>query len=148
MVSKRWLIVLLLISISLNIGMVGFVAGRASAGDFRPPRLDATMNLGHVLRQLPPERRELLSEPIADHLRSMRGQMRAVRERQQQLNVQLRAEPLDQEALGAALDNFQQAMCSSMAAGKPSLLALAQQMTPAERALLTRRSRPPRMKQP
>ncbi len=143
MVSNRWLIVLLLISISLNIGMVGFFAGRASAGDFRPPRLDATMNLGHVMRQLTPERRDALEEPIANHLRSMRGEMRSVRERQKRLNEQLRADPLDRSALSDALDSFQQSMCQSMAAGKPSLLVLAEQMTPAERALLAQGRRPP-----
>lgn len=143
MTSNRWLTLALAISVVINIGMVGFFTGRASAGDFKPPRLDPTMNLTRVVRALPEQRRNELRDPIRAHFQNMRSNTRGVREAQQQLSRHLSAETLDEQALQTSLDQFREALCESMATGNRSLVNLATLMTPQERVLLLQSVGPP-----
>lgn len=143
MTSNRWLIIALVISVAVNIGMVGFFTGRASAGDFKPPRLDPTMNLSRLVAALPEGRRDELRDPIRAHFRMMRSNTRGVRDAQQQLSRQLSATTLDKQALQMSLDQFREALCESMAAGNQSLVDLAALMTPEERVLLVQNVGPP-----
>jgi uncharacterized membrane protein len=143
MTSNRWLTIALVISVVVNIGMIGFFAGRASAGDFKPPRLDPTMNLNRVIRALPPERRDELRAPIRAHLQHMRSNTQGVRNAQQQLSRTLSAETLDKQALQVSLDEFRNELCESMATGNQSLVNLATLMTPDERVLLLQSFGPP-----
>jgi len=143
MISNRWLIIALVISVAVNIGSVGFFTGRASAGDFKPPRLDPTMNLSRLVRALPQDRRDELRDPIRAHFKMMRSNTQGVRDAQQQLSRDLSATTLDKRALQTSLDQFREALCESMAAGNRSLVDLAALMTPEERVLLVRSVGPP-----
>jgi uncharacterized membrane protein len=138
MTSNRWLIIALAASLAINVGFIGFLAGKASSAGLRPPIVDPMFNMGAVVRRLPAERREQLSQPIRRYFRSMRGNVGNMREHQEQLNAVLRAGEFDRFALREALDAFSNSLCTSMAGSHEPFVELTALLTPEERALLTR----------
>ena len=139
MTSNKWLIIALAASLAINIGFIGFMAGKASSAGFRPPIVDPMFNMGGVVRRLPAERREQLSKPIRRYFRGMRSNVGNIREDQARLNELLLASELDQSALRQAMDRFSDSLCASMAGSHEPFVELAALLTPEERALLTRR---------
>jgi len=139
MTSNKWLIIALAASLAINVGFIGFLAGKASSAGVRPPIVDPMFNMGGVVRRLPPERRDQLSKPIRQYFRGMRGNLGNIREDQARLNELLLASELDQSALRHAMDRFSDSLCTSMAGSHGSFVELAALLTPEERALLTRR---------
>ncbi|MEQ8857113.1 MAG: periplasmic heavy metal sensor [Pseudomonadales bacterium] len=135
--SSRWLLVVLIASLAVNLALAGFVVGRLSGPDgLAPASLDPSLGMFRVLRELPEARREALGPPLRDHFRGLRGELRRMREAQRQINDALAAEPFDADALTAALGGFRAALLDSQQANHALLVRMARAMTAEERALL------------
>lgn len=136
MTRSKWLTLGLIASIGINIALIGFVAGRASAIDVRPIAMDPTMGFARLLPELSEARRRELRPLVRRHVRSVHPSMREVRSAQRDLRSALLADPFDGTALEAALEQFREHLVESQATSHASFAGLAEQLTPAERRLL------------
>lgn len=142
MTKARWLLIALVVSLALNLALVGFLAGRAAG----PPPffraaigVDPTVGLGRMLRFLPDERRrEVLGREAP---RRIRESLAAVRETQRALDRQLREEDFDAAEVAATLQAFRERFAESQARSHAALVAAAGRLTPAERAQLVAQMR-------
>lgn len=131
----RWLLIALGTSLALNLALVGFLVGQAAgAPSFLrapPAGFDPTVGLGRLLRFLPEDRR---AEVLAGAARGdIREALATVRRTQRVLHRQLGQEPLDEQALAAALGRFREEFAASQAASHAAFVAVAARLTPAER---------------
>ena len=137
MTKARWLLVALGVSLALNLGLVGFMIGKAAGPPtfFRAAAgMDPTVGLGRMLRFLPEERRrEVMGR---DAHRQIRQSLAAVRQTQRALNRQLREEDFDAAAVTATLQSFRERFAESQARSHAALVAAAARLTPAERQQL------------
>jgi uncharacterized membrane protein len=149
MTNKRWLIAALVLSVVVNIALIGYLAGRASVREFGPPPLDTALGAGRLLRELPDARRETLRPLLHEHIRELRPNLHAIRTAQAEIRAAIVAEPFEAETLEAALARFQRLLGTSQARGNASLVAFIAALEPAERVLLVERiGRPPREPKP
>lgn len=139
MSRSRWLTILLVVSVGLNIAAVGFIAGRATGDRFRPPFANPLLGSGGLIRDLPEPRREQLSRIMREHGRDLHSSIREMRRAQDALREALAAPEFDRDETAAALDAFRDSLCSSMTRGNETIIALAQAMTPEERMQLVER---------
>ena len=130
---SRWLIGLLAVSILLNLVLIGFAIGRHSGGG---AMFDPVRGYPHWVRTLPEERKEELRPLVVAHLRSMRGDLRALRRNGRQISIALRADPFDAEALANALQQMRTHHGEVQLQGHRSLVDLATQLTSSERQAL------------
>lgn len=135
MLSNKWLVAALIISLAANLALAGFVAGRLS-GSGPVPAFDPSLALFRMLRDLPEERREQLRPSLHEHFRSMRGDLRDLRRAQRRIDSALTAGQFDAEALSAALDDFRRALLDNQRDNHAMLVRVASTMSVEERVLL------------
>lgn len=136
MYNPRWLLGTLIVSVAVNLALIGFVAGRLTMPGPAPATLDPSIGVFRVLRELPEERSGELRPLIRKHFRGLRGDIRDMRAAQRRINDVLVAEPFDAQALDAALDAFRSALLAAQRDNHAMLVRVAGIMTAEERALL------------
>ncbi len=138
MSKNSWLMLILVISLAANLALIGFVAGRGYLPGMRHLAPDPALGAFRMVGQLPLERREAMRPLLREHFRGMRPRLQRLHAAQGQIRAALLADPYSAEALTKALDDFRAALLASQEYSHQALLALVAQMTPEERAQLTR----------
>ena len=134
--KRKWLVGGLIVSLVLNIGLVGFLAGAASRPALFPRSyLDPAIGLPQLLRFLPPERREAVLQSAGDRelRRHVGGAVRHMRRAQAALHKALAAEPFDADALARALADFRDHFAKSQSRSHRAFVGVAARLTPEER---------------
>jgi len=134
--SRKWMISGLVLSVTLNLALAGFVAGRLFEPRMGPPRMDPSLAFFPALRELPEARRQELRPIMREQFRHARSDMRRMRDAQRSVHGALTAEPFSEAELTDALAGFRTALLASQEGSHAALVRLAQALTPAERRLL------------
>ena len=140
MTNNRWLIITLALSIACNFALIGFFAGR-STGMLAQPIADPMFTVRRLVHNMEGERRRALEPRFEEHFRGIQPNVRQMHDVQVRLNQAITAEPFVVADVTTALAGFRQELYSSMEAGHGSLVALLEEMTPAERVAFARQSR-------
>ena len=113
MTKFRWLAVLLALSVAVNLGLAGFVAGRVYSGAHGGPLHDPAWGLARALRALPEERRDALRPMLRSQMRTLGPSLRHLRVAQRELIESAAAEPFDRVALEEAMARFRNELLAS-----------------------------------
>ena len=134
---RNWLNVLLIVSLTINLILGGFLVGRLSA---RHPLLgghpDPTAGLFGMVREFDPARRKQLQPLLRDHFSTLRPQIRVIRDQHRAIVAALTAEPFDAQALTVELSRSREQLMETQVASHEALVDLASQLDPTERAQL------------
>jgi uncharacterized membrane protein len=138
---KRWPKVLLALSLTLNLAVLGAVAG-AHLRDTRdvsrfPPAERSTLRdagVGPFFDALPREMRTRMGERLRERAGGLGPDRTALAEDFRAMLAALRAEPYDPARLAAVLADQQQRLQARVEAGRAVLLEEIAAMTPRERA--------------
>ena len=105
--KRRWLVPTLVISLALNLLVVGIVIGAITSGGKHRGGHDGGPARGFIgepfLRALPPEHRRALAEGLRENPVAMQETREALRERVQNLLTVLRSDPFDAETAARLL---------------------------------------------
>jgi uncharacterized membrane protein len=134
--NSKWLIIGLVVSIAANLALAGFVAGQMSRPGPVPAMLDPSLSLFRVIHQLPEARGEAFRPTVRAHFRSLRGDLRRMREAQHGINEALTQEPFEPEALEQALTAFRAALLDGQRENHQVMVKVAESMTSEERQVL------------
>jgi uncharacterized membrane protein len=102
--KTRWLILLLVVSVGVNLLGVGLIAGRLMSD--RPERPIPPMSLGWILRALDEDSRKQLRPQFEAHTREVRPLLRKMRQAQRDFNDQLLMEQPDSAAMQSSLQQL------------------------------------------
>jgi len=144
--TPRWLIIAMVVSLILNLLLIGFVLGAKLRGG--PPAgamlHNSAFSVGRAIRQFDEPRREQLWPLARPHFQSLRTRIRQLRTAQQRWEAAYTAEPVDL----AELDASHAALVSHVEAIQrmnfDAMRALATELQPAERVALFNALRKPR----
>lgn len=144
--NRSWLLIGVAVSVAINLALGGFIAGHMLRPGPVPAMLDPGLSLFRVIHDLPEPRREAFRATMGERFRTMRGDLRRIRQAQRAINQALEQEPFDAPALEQALKRFRMALLAGQKDNHEVLVKVAAAMTPDERHALrdamTRR-RPP-----
>ena len=130
--KSKWLVIGLIVSLVLNLALVGFLVGRASGpSPWQRSALDPVAGLPRLLSFLPKERRRELLEQ--QPRRQLRESLRDMRRAQHAIDEALVQEPFDAEALAAQLARYRQHFGASQTRSHAAFVAIAANLTPEER---------------
>jgi uncharacterized membrane protein len=133
--SPRWVKIVLLVSLTLNLGMAGLLAGAA----FRPGHGEgadaalAPVGLRLFGAALPETAREGLRRDLGERRAEMIAARRALRAELGALLAALRAEPFDPAEAARALGAQREIAAAQIVLGQEALLARLAAMSPDER---------------
>ena len=147
MQTSRWLIGGLVLSVVVNLLLVGFVLGRMSG--FAPPPAfgpDPTVGFFRMLGFLSDERRAVIMPDLRKQMGDVMPTLRKVRGDQRAVFDALTADPFDPAALDAALAGLRANLTAAETASHHSFVELAKQLTPVERKEFARAMHRPRMR--
>ena len=139
---KPWLRVVLILSLGLNLLIVGVVVGgiaRSLNDEMRPPRLDSMA--GPLTRALSRDDRKALGHALRESYRDNRPSRAQMRAEFDGLIADLTAEPFDPEAVAARLARQRGIVSDRLELGQRLLLDRLEEMSPAERAAFAGRLR-------
>jgi uncharacterized membrane protein len=132
--TPRWVLVLLIGSLALNLVVLGLVAGAVWRFRSPPPWAGAvTPNLLGYAGTLPHDRRRVLWDATADERRQVRPFRREVRLAREETLRMLVAEPFDKQRFVGAQMRQAEAENRARAAVQTLYAEIAAHMTPAER---------------
>lgn len=148
----KWLIGLFVLSVAVNLALIGFLVGRHSgAAAF----VDPAREYPRWVRTLPEPRRDTLRPAIIQHIRSMRGDIRTLSGLNREVHQAIAADPFDPSQLAAALEAVSRHNKDMQQKSHQSLARFVGQLTSAERAAFAaslqraeRRPGPPRRYRP
>ncbi len=130
---NRWMAVILVASLVINIGLIGYVVGLNSKS---PPTFDPTRGFAIWTRTLPDERRRelrgLLREYGSDGQRKLRRLMR----KNSEMQAALLAVPFDPEQLAEVLANLRQQGDEMQVHSHGVFVKLVSQLSDEERILM------------
>jgi hypothetical protein len=135
--SPGWLKVLLILSLTANLLVIGVIAGRELRGE--AGRGGADRAIGWIVEMMPETRREMAVahfaqvEPALDSADGERGA------RVDAILAAIRAEPYEPSAVEAAMAAFGESRAGRWAVLRERLATLLAELTPAERAAFARR---------
>lgn len=137
--SPLWMRITLVVSLSLNLLIIGVVAGAmATRGDDRrgPPTLGPARDLGPVpfIVALAPEDRRSLARSMRSEAGPLRQNRQELQARFEALLVALRADPFDAQAVSDLLGEQRSVGAARQAIGERLLLDHLAGLTAAERA--------------
>jgi uncharacterized membrane protein len=142
--NNKWLIGFLLVSLTLNLLLIGFLAGRLSGLGAPPPfGPDPTSGFVRLLGFLDTDRRASIKPVLRSHMNEIMPTLRNVRRNQRAVFDALTAEPFDPDKLTRALDALQSNLSAAQLASHESFVAMAAELTPAERRQLAAAMRHP-----
>jgi len=145
--TNRWLIGGLVLSIVVNLLLVGFVVGRLSG--FGPPPAfgpDPTVGFFRMLGFLNDDRRAAIVPALRKEMGELMPTLRKVRGDQRAVFEALTADPFDPAALDAALAGLRANLTAAEVASHRSFVELAKQLSPTERKELARAMHRPHMR--
>lgn len=129
--NSRWIKITLVVSLAINLVLIGAIVGRISAGS------DSTRpfppHLGWVLRSLDSEKRQQLKPKLREQARDTRQARQQLRETQQAVTQLLLEDPLDEAALKAKLETLRSLSAKSQQDMHTALLGIMGQLSAAER---------------
>lgn len=139
---RNGLIIGLVVSISLNLLLIGIGIGQRFHD--RPPmmRMNPMLGLAHFTSGLPAERREALADSLHAFREAARPAFGELRTLQNTLREEIRRDPIDPVALRRALDTMQAHMLANQNAGAEAFVKLMQALTAEERVALDRSMHP------
>lgn len=133
--SNKWLILALVLSLGVNIALVGFMAGRASQGlQFR--HVDPTVGFMRGFQELDEQRREELRPLLREHFRAVLPSLWQMRGAHRELHQAVLAEPFNAAALETVLADLRRHLGESQEVGHAALVRLATELSAEERRLL------------
>ena len=132
MTRFRWLALALAISLILNLILVGFLAGRFSAGTFHRSLFDPAMGMRASARFLSEERQTEL-KPLFQEFRAAAPSLRRLRGTHRALAEAITAEPFERDTLERVLADFRNNLLTSQEAGHTAFINLVDGLTPDER---------------
>ncbi|MGD8416199.1 MAG: periplasmic heavy metal sensor [Pseudomonadales bacterium] len=136
MPSNRLLIGIAVVSVALNLLLVGVVLGRFAGPEPGAARIDPVVGMRRLIRNLPEERAETLAPYYRDYFSALRPRFRELRGAQRQIREAMITDPLDAGALRTAMESFQSQLSRSQAAAREAFISLAGALTLAERRAL------------
>lgn len=146
----RWASLALILSLGVNVLVLGIVIGRGSplhmfgAIDQRIHHLDPTAGYFAVLRTWPEDRRKIFRPILGEHLQGMRAHFQEMPRLHKDIQRTLKLEPFDPAALETALGKLREHLQVSQEKTHTSLVELAKTMPVDERIRLAREIRQPR----
>ena len=138
---SRWLVASLVVSLVINIALVGFVFGRISGGGFQAPMFDPLMSVTRALRVLPEERRSELRPLIGKQMRAMGPSVRRLRRAQHELYQAILADPYSRSELEQSLTAFRENLNTSQATSHEGFADVIDALSPTERQQLLQHMR-------
>ncbi len=149
MKTKRALVIALVVSVALNLLAVGMFLGRQAGPRPEMQRVDPVFGMRRLLGDLPEERAQALAPLYREYFAAMRPRFKEIRSTQEALRQAMLTEPLDEPGLRAALQSFESQLSSSQRATQDAFIALAAELTLAEREQLVENmgKRPERWRQ-
>lgn len=136
MPSNRLLIGIAVVSVALNLLLVGVVLGRFVGPQPGAARIDPIVGMHRLIRNLPEERAEALAPYYREYFSALRPRFRELRGAQRQIREAMMTDPLDVDALRTAMESFQSQLSRSQAAAREAFISLVGALTPAERRAL------------
>ncbi|MEM9624326.1 MAG: periplasmic heavy metal sensor [Pseudomonadota bacterium] len=134
--KSKWIAVVLVVSLALNLALGGFLLGRASG---MGPAADPTHMFPRWARSLPEPRREAVRPLIREYFTSVRPNLRQLREQRRVVHQAIRAEPFDAQVLEDALAEMRGLQDEIFMVSDQSFVRFVAQLDPAERAQLANR---------
>ncbi len=132
---RRGFRILLIVSLALNLAVLGGIGGIVLAHWSRPPHHEArAMSFGVFTRALSPADRTALFRALGRHRAELRSQREAMRADFDALQRALRAVPFDGAELRAVMQRQRAAIDARVTLGQTLLLERIDRMKPAERA--------------
>lgn len=133
--SRRWLVIALITSLAINLVFIGALAGRIISRQHAGPM---PRHLGWMLRELDPQIRQQLLPQMQDYAEQVRPLHKSLRQAQHSLRSVLATEPLDVEALTAALNELQKTSNILQTSMHEEIVTLASQLGPEQRMRIAR----------
>ena len=137
----RWLVGGLVVSLVLNISIIGFLVGRVSGGGPQGPMFDPTMSITRALHFLPEPRRDELRPLIGRQMRSMGPSVRGLRMTQRELYAAIMAEPYSREELEDSLKAFREKLITSQESSHTAFIDVIDALSTSERRQLLEQMR-------
>ena len=128
----RWLAVALAVSLMLNLVLVGYMAGRFSAGYTQRPPFDPMLGVRAPTRFLSEERREELA-PVVRQFRETAPSVRRLRGAQRTLYDAIASDPFERKPLEEALARFRSNLLAGQETGHAAFVNFVESLTPEER---------------
>ena len=141
MMKSKWLIVVLVVSIGINLALAGFLVGRHSGDAVRG---DPTSMFPRWFRTLPESRRDELRGDMINHIKAMRPKVRLMREHHNALVQAIAAEPFELNALQEVLTSMRQQNMQVQQTSHEGFAEFVAQLNRAERQQLAADMRRPR----
>jgi uncharacterized membrane protein len=144
--TKRYLTIALVVSVILNLVLVGVLAGRASNVEVGMGRIDPAMGMRRLSSDLPDDRIEELRPLFRAYFMALRPRFRDIREAQAALRDAMLSDPLDREGMKAALVEINSTVFNAQSEAHDALITLTEALTLEERGKLVSllQRRPPR----
>ncbi|MBL4807530.1 MAG: periplasmic heavy metal sensor [Rhodobacteraceae bacterium] len=139
--TKRWVKILLVVSLGLNLMIVGVVVGVAVNG---PPVFRAPQNhdaVGFLSNALPDQNRHQLRRELVDHRDTFRAGRNALRGLRSQMIEALQQEPFDIDQIEQLLKSQRGQFISLGELAHDALIGQIAELSPAERAEYVERLR-------
>ncbi len=137
--SKKLKLVLM-VSLLLNVLLVGFVAGRLAPFDFKKYHEHRQA----VLKQLPDEKRAIVEVAFKEHRKGMKQHFKERHHARKMMGKILRDEPFDEAAFLALSEKMQRDSQQMRQLMQMKIVELARQLNQKERGLLVEMLRKPR----
>ncbi len=144
MIERKWLVAIVVISIALNLLLVGFYVGRQPLPSRTNLGVDPTMSLPRILQGLPDDRRRALLRDVNVSRRQIASRYRALQKVQVDIERVMATEPFDAERLAQALENFRRRFDENQEDSHRLLVQLFEQTNPDERSTVRNALRRPR----
>ena len=133
---SRGLLIALLLSLVINIGLIGFLAGRWTNSVATPHMPPPSIGMGRFLRGLDEDRRDELKPFLSAHFDSLRPNIRASRKTHQAVRAAIAAEPFAPAVLEQALFKLNSNRGAGAAEQASTLASLVDQLSSEERSQL------------
>ena len=134
MIERKWLVTIVVISVALNLLLVGFYIGQQPLPGRTNVSIDPTMGLPRMLQGLPDDRRRALLQDVDVSRREIASRHRALQKVQIDIERAMAMEPFDAESLANALENFRRRFDENQEDSHRLLVQLFEQMDPDERS--------------
>mgnify|MGYP001816582271 CR=1 FL=1 len=133
--KSKWIAILLITSVILNLLLVGFIVGKRAMPD---AGADPTRHYPRWARTLPEPRRDALRPMIRTHMQAIRPSLRELRALHRNLRAAIVADPYDAAALDEALQALRGQNDKVQVVSHNSFIDFVAKLTPAEREQLAR----------
>lgn len=149
--GQLWLIGALVLSIAVNLFLVGYVLGQDPAWRRAPPMGPPHSQLRRFMHGQSEARRQALAPLLRTYWRTSHESMQQLRVARRSLNQALQSDPLDEAAVEQAMARVDEALHNSSRQSQRAMLPLLRALSPEERARLAasaRRMRPHERREP